>query len=110
VQAIAAGMNSGTESLCGGGRFGQQHQTDEEREAARNNVVVHKAEHADTPQVIFTHQNSAYQISDVIWAVYQHGYLEDNPQMDVHFERMAKELHKQAYELEKALEGKKPWA
>lgn len=109
VRAIAAGMNHGTESLCRGGRFGQEHRTEEEREAARNNVVIHKAEHADTAQVIFTYQNAAYQISDVVWAIYQHDYLAEHPHMAQYFEQYAKQIHQQANELENALEGRKPW-
>src|ERR1017187_6798297 len=83
VSAIASGMNSGTESLSRGGRWGpDQFRDEDEREAVMHYVTVHQAHHMDTPFTLVAHQNSSYDIWDLITAL-NNGFLaeQENPEV-----------------------------
>lgn len=122
VEAIASGMNSGTESIARAtydhtSPRSPKYSNDREAEARCHYVTVHKAEHADTPQVIFTHCNAAYQIGDLTWGIYK-GYLDQEAErhgskhvahLEQHYRGIAEKLHRAAKELENALDGKPPW-
>lgn len=63
VSAIQSGMVSGTdEDLWYDGR---DFRTDDEREASAHYVTVHKAQHADTPQIIYTEANGAFPVHEL---------------------------------------------
>lgn len=81
VKAIQYGMNSGTDSpieetFCiKEGRSPNWHETDEERAARIHYVTVHKAQHMDTPQIIFTEANGAWPIHELDIAIAR-GWIE----------------------------------
>lgn len=118
VKAIKYGMNDGTESLVGehfeyerAVRRGEEffnphgHETPEAREARSHYVTVHQARHADVPQVIYTHQNSAWDVYDFQRGVELNVLLrKSNPETYVEIGRdIAKELRRQARELDRVL-------
>lgn len=108
VDAIRSGMNSGTHSYVSMAIERDPYPplwTEGERKVRNHYVTVHQACHADVPQVIYTHQNNAYQIHDLYYGI-EKGYLDlvENTEMHVKiYRRIATELRRQAKALDKAL-------
>lgn len=118
VKAIRYGMNGGTDSYVTEAlerdraeRKGERyydpkgHATEQEREASAHYVTVHPARHADITQVVFTHQNSAYDLWD-----YTRGFelqapsINRNPEFHTKNAReIAKELRRTATRLTDAV-------
>ena len=107
VRAIASGMNSGTEPLRRGGRWGEVNawRSDDEREAVSHYVTVHQAHHMDTPFTLFAQHNSSYDIWDMIAAL-DKGFLDDKDNREIwvsEVERTIMGLESSASNLKKAL-------
>ena len=74
VKAIKYGMNSGTDDDLLDD-LSYRAQTDEERAARLHYVTVHKAQHMDTPQIIFSEANGTYPVHELCWGPKLERYL-----------------------------------
>lgn len=111
VEAIKFGMHNGTESLVTEFYDAQRPKPRTRYEEARwadiNYVTVHPTQHADVPQVIYTHQNSAYSVYDFARGV-ELGVLDLKSNADTYCKigrEMAKELRRQAKYLDAAIKA-----
>jgi hypothetical protein len=109
VNAISSGMNYGIDGPLSeafdGGRYGARN-AHVQRETPQG-VIVHKAQHADTPQIIVntygSHPIAAHEITTAI----ENGWLETNKYNEQHAEAVAKLLHAEAARIRKAVKNKK---
>src|SRR5688572_16069897 len=95
VAAISTGMNYGidgplSEALAGGRYSARNRHVSAE---TPQGVIVHRAQHADTPQIIVntygSHPIAAHEITSAI----ESGWLEQNKYNEQHAEAVAKLLH-----------------
>jgi hypothetical protein len=88
-----------------GGKWSDR--ADHTRRNTPQGVIVHKAQHADTPQIIVntygSHPIAAHEITTAIQA----GWLDTNQYNEEHAEKVAKLLHAEAAQIRKAIKNKK---
>jgi hypothetical protein len=109
VDAISVGMNDGIDGplfeAFEGGRWSLR--AEYTRRETPQGVIVHKAQHADDPQIIVntygSHPIAAHEITTAI----QNGWLDTNEYNEQHAEKVAKLLHAEAARIRKAIRNKK---
>jgi hypothetical protein len=109
VDAISIGMNEGIDgplfAALDGGRYSERALYT--RRNTPQGVTVHKAQHADTPQIIVNaygyHSVAAHEIVPAI----QNGWLDASTYNEEHAEKVAKLLHAEAAHIRKAIRNKK---
>lgn len=109
VDAISIGMNDGIDGpmfeAFDGGRYSKR--AEYTRSQTPQGVIVHKAQHYDTPQIIANPYGSMPIAAHEIVTAIDNGWLETNKYNEEYAEKTAKLLHAEAARIRKAVKNKK---